>query len=310
MDPGFFRDALTLVVGLFTGALSGAFGVGGAIISTPGIRLLGVGPLVAVGTTLPAILPSAVSGGLRYRSEGLVDWRAVALTVPLGMAASVGGALLSGQVPGGGHLLQLMTAGLLGLSAWYIGRDRAGEDDAGEGDDDNDADDNDAGEDDTGEHGAGEGDADLRTTPAAVATTDTGDTADPTGGTARRRPSSLRFAAVALGAGGLSGLLGIGGGMVLVPGLNQVGKLPLRSALATSLVCVGAFAVPGTIAHGLLGNIDWRVALLLAVTVIPGARLGAAVSLRLRDRHLARVVAVFLGVVAVAYAIGELSALS
>ncbi len=291
MDPGLLRDALTLVLGLFTGVLSGAFGVGGAIISTPGIRLLGVGPLVAVGTTLPAILPSAVSGGLRYRAEGLVDWRAVALTVPLGMAASVGGALLSGQVPGGGHLLQLMTAGLLGLSAWHTGRDRAGENDAEEGD----ADDKNSGS------------SDCQVTEAS---TDDGDAPDPPGGEARRRPSWLRFAAVAVGAGGLSGLLGIGGGMALVPGLNQIGKLPLRSALATSLVCVGAFAVPGTIAHGLLGNIDWRVALLLAVTVIPGARLGAAASLRLRDRHLARVVAVFLGVVAVAYAIGELSALS
>ncbi len=115
---------------------------------------------------------------------------------------------------------------------------------------------------------------------------------------------------MAVVAGGLSGLLGIGGGMVLVPGLNQVGRLPLRTALATSLVCVGAFAVPGTITHGLLGNIDWRVALLLAVTVVPGARLGAAASLRLRERHLARIVAAFLGVVAAAYAIGEVAALA
>lgn len=263
-EPGLLRDGLTLLVGLLTGVLSGAFGVGGAIISTPGIRLLGVGPLVAVGTTLPAILPSALSGGLRYQAEGLVDWRAVALTVPSGLVASVGGALLSGVVPGEGHLLQVMTAALLGFSAWRIWAER-------------------------------------RSPPASPAAAGGG------GGSGPRR---LRLVGVGLGAGGLSGLLGLGGGLVLIPGFNQVGGLSLRSSVATSLVCAGAFAVPGSITHGLLGNIDWRVALLLAVTVVPGARLGAAASLRLRERGLATAVAIFLGLIAVVYAGGEVVALS
>lgn len=267
MEPGLLRDGLTLVVGVFTGMLSGAFGVGGAVISTPGIRLLGVGPLLAIGTTLPAILPSALSGGLRYQAEGLIDWRAVALTVPSGLVAAVGGSLLSGLVPGGGHLLQLATAGLLGFSAWRVLARRGSPpppDGPGEGDD----------------HRDGE------------------------------RGGPLRLAAVGVGAGGLSGLLGLGGGLILVPGLNQVGRLSLRCSVATSLICAGAFAVPGAVTHGLLGNIDWRVALLLAVTVVPGARLGAAASLRLGDRRLATAVAVFLGLVAVVYAGGELVALT
>jgi uncharacterized membrane protein YfcA len=127
---------------------------------------------------------------------------------------------------------------------------------------------------------------------------------------AAEEPRRARLAVVGLSAGGLSGLLGLGGGLILVPGLNQVGKLPLRTSVATSLVCAGAFAIPGTITHGLLGNIDWRVALLLALTVVPGARLGAAASLRLRERRLATAVAIFLGVVAVVYAGGELAALA
>ncbi len=291
MEPGLLRDGLTLVVGLFTGVLSGAFGVGGAIVSTPGIRLLGVGPLVAVGTTLPAIIPSALSGGLRYHSEGLLDWRAVLLVAPLGLLASVGGAVLSGFVPGDGHLLQLATAVLLGCSAWPMARGRGRGPDEPSGSDRDDAGlgDHDRSDDDRGGGDSGGGD----------------------GG--RRRPNRAcrsRLAAVGVLAGGLSGLLGIGGGSVLVPGLAQVGGLSLRSSVATSLVCTGIFAVPGSITHGLLGNVDWRVALLLAVTVVPGARLGAAASLRLGDRNLARAVAAFLAVVAVVYAGGELVALT
>lgn len=259
MESSLLRHGLTLVVGLFTGLLSGAFGVGGAIISTPGIRALGVGPLVAVGTTLPAIIPSALSGGLRYQAEGLIDWRAVGLTVPAGLVASIGGALVAGSIPGEGHLLQLATAGLLAFSAWRIA---------------------------SGDRSRG---PDENESPV--------------------RSSGTRLALVGLGAGSLSGLLGLGGGLVLIPGLNQVGRLSLRSAVATSLVCAGAFAVPGTITHGLLGNIDWLVAALLAITVIPGARLGAAMSLRLREKRLTVAVAVLLGTISVVYAAGEIAAL-
>ncbi len=263
METGLLRDLLTAVVGLLTGALSGAFGVGGATISTPGIRLLGVAPLVAVGTTLPAILPSAVSGGLRYRAEGMVDWRAVAWSAPAGMVASVAGAAVAGLVPGQGHVLQLLTAALLGVSAWRTAISiRSAED--------------------------GDG-ADHAMSPTA--------------------PSAPVLAAVGVAAGSLSGLLGIGGGILLVPAFHHIG-LSMRVSIATSLVCVGLLAVPGTLAHAVLGNIDWRVAAVLAVAVVPGARIGAAASLRLRDRRLNQTVAFGLGVIAVVYGGAELAALS
>jgi uncharacterized membrane protein YfcA len=72
---------------------------------------------------------------------------------------------------------------------------------------------------------------------------------------------------------------------------------------------VGIFAVPGTITHALLGNIDWRLALLLTVGMIPGARLGAALTVRADDRRLHVVVGVFLGLTAIVYAAGEILAL-
>ena len=62
MDPSPLRDVLTTVVGVGTGVLSGLFGVGGAVISTPGIRALGASAALAVGTTLPSIIPGAASG--------------------------------------------------------------------------------------------------------------------------------------------------------------------------------------------------------------------------------------------------------
>lgn len=290
MDPGILRDALTVALGLLTGIMSGLFGVGGAVISTPGIRALGAPPLLAVGTTLPSIIPGAASGTARYAREGMVDWRVVAVTAPAGVVAAVVGALAADHVPGEGHLLMLMTAGLLAFSAFrMLPRDEP-----------------------TGPASADEPDPDeLAETDAEVLHehgADAGDGAD-AGARHPTRHRPLSFLGVGIVAGGLSGLLGIGGGIVMVPGFTQFGGLPVKRAIATSLACVGLFAVPGTITHALLGNIDWRFALLLCVGVIPGARIGAALAIRSGDRRLRRIVAVFLGTMALAYGIGETVAL-
>jgi len=255
-----------------TGVMSAAFGVGGATISTPAIRALGASAFVAVGTTLPSILPSAVSGTLRYMREGLVDWQIVKWAAPVGVVMSVVGSLLSHVVPGNGHWLMILTALLLGGTAWR-----------------------------------------MRTPPprpameAAEAETDVEFAGRVQQATFHR--SAVAVAGVGAAAGVLSGLLGIGGGILMVPGFNQFVGLRLKETIATSLVCVGLFAVPGTITHAFLGDIDWRFAILLAIGVIPGARIGAALAIRADRLVLRRVVASFLLSIAVIYLIGEVNAL-
>jgi uncharacterized protein len=254
--------------------MSAAFGVGGATISTPAIRALGASAFVAVGTTLPSIIPSAVSGTLRYMREGLVDWEVVKWAAPVGVATSVLGSLLSHVVPGNGHWLMILTALLLGGTAWR-----------------------------------------MRKAPPRPAAEEAGAEAEAAaaGGrglkqhTFHRTPTVI--AAVGAAAGLLSGLLGIGGGILMVPGFNQVVGLRLKETIATSLVCVGIFAVPGMITHAFLGDIDWRFAVLLAIGVIPGARIGAALAIRAERDRLRLVVASFLGLIAVIYLIGEVNAL-
>ena len=84
------RDVLTVAAGLVTGILSGAFGVGGAVISTPFIRGLGASATIAIGTTLPSVIPSSISGSLRYGREGLIAWEAVKWIVPIGVVVRGG----------------------------------------------------------------------------------------------------------------------------------------------------------------------------------------------------------------------------
>jgi hypothetical protein len=280
VDAGWVRDVLTLVLGFLTGVLSGAFGVGGAVISSPGIRLLGASALTAVGTTLPAIIPGAAAGAYRYHREGLIHWRAVAWTAPAGIVAAVGGAWLAPRVPGEGHLLQLAVAGLLAWSAYRLATPDRSDDPA-------------------------EGEAPIEPPGDEVASgaEEVDEVVD------ARAGRWWAFAATGVLAGGLSGLLGIGGGVVMVPTFAALAGLRLKQAIGTSLVCVGLFAVPGTITHAVLGGIDWRFALLLAVAVVPGARVGAALTMKADDRALRRRVALFLAAIAVLYASGETLAL-
>src|SRR5687768_15373696 len=120
MDSTLLHGVLTVVAGIFTGMLSAAFGVGGAVISTPAIRALGVSAAFAIGTTLPSILPSAATGTRRYMQEGIIRWDAVAWAAPAGVAAAVGGSLLSKEIPGDGHWLMLLTAALLAFTSWRM----------------------------------------------------------------------------------------------------------------------------------------------------------------------------------------------
>lgn len=277
MDVGLLRDLVTVVIGTATGVLSGLFGVGGGVISQPGMRLLGLEPLVVIGTALPVIIPGAASGARRYVREGLIRWPAVVATVPVGLVAAVVGSIASEHVPGDGHLLQLITAGLLGLSSYRMGK---------------------------GARPALPPSEPLAETDAPEAPLGPGAHGDD------GEPGLVgRYAGIGAISGLLSGLLGIGGGVIMVPAFVQLARIEVKSAIATSLVCVGAFALPGTLTHALQGHVDWRVVAALVIGVIPGARLGAALTIRATDRRLRVTVASFLGLTAVLYAAGELRAL-
>ena len=107
----------------------------------------------------------------------------------------------------------------------------------------------------------------------------------------------------------MSGLLGVGGGIVMVPLFRKWLAFPMKNAIATSLICVGLFAIPGTITHTLQGGVDWRYALLLTIGVIPGAPIGAKLALSMDDQKLRKIFGIFLACIAVVYGGGEIISL-
>jgi uncharacterized membrane protein YfcA len=120
-----------------------------------------------------------------------------------------------------------------------------------------------------------------------------------------RKGTPVMFAAIGLVAGLVSGLLGIGGGLVMVPMLAGVLGMPLKRALGTSLLAIVVLVVPGTVVHAALRHIDWMVFLVLTLGAIPGARIGARLALGTKERTLRLLVGGFLLVVALAYGVHE-----
>jgi uncharacterized membrane protein YfcA len=110
---------------------------------------------------------------------------------------------------------------------------------------------------------------------------------------------------IGLAAGVLAGLFGIGGGVVIVPGLAYLLRMPMQSAIGTSL---GALLLPvgalGAWAYWRTGNLHWRASLWLALGIFIGAFLGARLAQSVGDSSLRRLFAVFMAGMAVKLWIG------
>jgi uncharacterized protein len=108
------------------------------------------------------------------------------------------------------------------------------------------------------------------------------------------------LAAVALGivAGLVSGLLGIGGGILFVPTLLAL-DLSQRSAEATSLLAILPTVAAGAWRQQRYGNVRWRAALVVGVASVAGVAGGVLAAEALPEHALRRLFAVLtLGVAA------------
>lgn len=114
-----------VLAGLGVGLVFGIFGAGGSAFATPVLALLGVPPILAVASPLPAMVPAAFNGARRYIRAGNYDHRVARLTIMSGFPGTVIGALTSKFV-GGPNLLVLSGLMLLVIGARLVIPDRAG----------------------------------------------------------------------------------------------------------------------------------------------------------------------------------------
>lgn len=110
---------------------------------------------------------------------------------------------------------------------------------------------------------------------------------------------ALRDVSLGLLVGLLSGLFGIGGGIVLVPLLVLILKTAQKSAQATSLVVVAFSAVLGAVTYGVEGSVFWQGVPLLILGGLVGTWAGSNLVRRTPDKLLTLGFGILLIVVAI-----------
>lgn len=100
-------------------------------------------------------------------------------------------------------------------------------------------------------------------------------------------PTELLLVIGGLVAGAFGALLGLGGGILIVPLLTLGFGVPLQAAVGTSLVCVIATSTGGAAVNLSAGRADVRLGISLAAGTVVGAFTGAIVAGFLPDRLLA-----------------------
>ena len=102
----------------------------------------------------------------------------------------------------------------------------------------------------------------------------------------------------ALLAGAISGLLGVGGGVIQVPVLNTFCGIPIRVAAATSAFMIGPTAAISAVIYLNRGEMDPLITAAVALGSLPGSVFGAWLSRKIAVRSIKGILATSLILVA------------
>jgi uncharacterized protein len=255
-------ELIAFVAAIGAGSFGALVGVGGGLITVPLLTIgLGVDIKLAIAASLLGVIATSASAAASYLERGLAD-RRLGLTL---LVASAFGGIFGGYVAGllEARTLSLLFAALLVAVAvqMLLGRNSPG--------------------------------AEVVDVPGRLEFDSS--YVEPTTGravlyrTRRMGPGALLSA---LG-GGLSGLFGIGGGVVNVPTMNLLMGVPIRVATTTSTYMMGATAVASAVLYLSRGQVDPLLCGPVVLGVVVGARAGARLSTRV-PQHLLQLL--FVGV--------------
>lgn len=256
-------DILLPILGFFIGVLAAMIGVGGGIFIVPLLTLVyGFSPSMAVGTSLSAIILTAIAATLNYSKQKRINYKIGLLMIIATAPGAIIGAfltsILSSQVLGiffGVFLLivayqLIIKTGILSRNQIQSNKEEFGKD--------------------------------SYNSKMLIS----------------KRQAILGVPLIFLG-GVASGLFGVGGGIVIVPILIFFFKVPIHFAVATSMFVMIFTSLSGVGQHFVLGNIDWVFALLIGVGSIIGTQVGAQLSKKISARNLQIIFSIFLFIVAI-----------
>lgn len=250
--------AVTLVVSMGAGIFGSVLGLGGGIVVVPALTLfLHIDIRYAIGASIVSMIATSSGAGVAYVKERLTNIRVSMLLETATTMGAVVGAFLAGIVAG--RWLFIIFGLVLAYAAFEMWRRQRGAPDSGPP-------------------------ADRWSTALRLSGSYHDAALDQeVPYRASRTPWGL---AVSGAAGIVSGLLGVGGGIIKVPAMNLVMGLPIKVASATSNFMIGVTAAASAGVYFQRGDINPFIAGPVAIGVVAGALVGTQILNRLRGSIL------------------------
>jgi uncharacterized membrane protein YfcA len=246
---------ILLICGMVAGTIGSLVGLGGGVIIVPVLLYLGstsadfdVTPQIAVGTSLLVIAVSSLSSSISYFRQKKVDVRSSLLFFLASGPGAIVGAFLNTRMSGGAFLVGFGTF-MIGVSFLLMMR----------------------------------GKWKKREGVWSVTRTYIDDTTNETLTYGYTRKVALTVSFVV---GVLAGMFGVGGGALMMPVMLLLFHFPVHVAAATSMFMIFLSSIPGSITHGMYGNIEWIFVIALAPGAWIGGKLGAYWSTKLKTTTL------------------------
>lgn len=103
------------------------------------------------------------------------------------------------------------------------------------------------------------------------------------------------YLCIGLAAGLLSGGMGVGGGIIVIPSLVFAMGFTMKEAQGTSLALMTMpVMLIATINYYKAGSVNWKVALLMACTFVIGGYIGSKLSIHVPDKLMRKIFGVFM----------------
>jgi uncharacterized membrane protein YfcA len=240
------------LTGYLSGLLGALLGLGGGLFIVSALRLIfGVPFLTAVGTSNMSVIATSMGGAATYVQNRLANIRLALMMLVATTTAALAASLIASFVPV--QVLSALFAGLVVYTAISMRRKNKANVGASA----------DALEDEQGE--------DIDRLGLGGMYTDAA-----TGKVELYRPERVgRGVGVSALAGVVAGLLGVGGGIVQMPVMSLLMKVPVKVATGTSSFMIGITATSSALVRYAQGDIDPLMAVPMVLFVFLGARTGA-----------------------------------
>ncbi|HSV72376.1 MAG TPA: sulfite exporter TauE/SafE family protein [Chthonomonadales bacterium] len=245
-----------LAISLVAGAIGAMLGLGGGIILVPALIFLQDVPRTeAVAASVVSVIATSSAAAIAYVRDHHADIRLGLVLETTTAVGAVTGAIVAGYLSD--RFVAALFAAMLVLASLSLVRRPA--------------------------------DTSTPATAAGAAFLEGSCAAEHGGGRARYGVVRLREGlAGGLLAGIISAILGVGGGLVMVPIMVVRMGVPMRVAIATSALMIGVTAVATAIPYYAAGHVNPHLAAPCALGVLVGARAGARLAQRTRSLVLRR----------------------